>query len=120
VIVVTGAAGFIGSNVVADLEARGQGPIAIVDWFANDERWRNLAGRQVDAFIRPEQIQGWLADHSTEVTAIVSYGGDIHDHRVDVDKLVTNNINFTVALWDWCAVHQVPFITPRPPRLTVG
>lgn len=109
-IVVTGAAGFIGSNIVADLEARGQGPVAVVDWFNQDERWRNLAGRQVDAFVRPEELGEWLTAHAEEVKAIIHMGAISATTERDVDKLVANNINFTVRLWDWCAAHQVTFI----------
>jgi ADP-L-glycero-D-manno-heptose 6-epimerase len=109
-IVVTGAAGFIGSNIVADLEARGQGPIAVVDWFGEDERWRNLAKRSIDAYVRPEDIGTWLAVNAREVTAIIHMGAISATTERDVDRLVSNNINFTVNLWEWCVEHQVPFI----------
>lgn len=109
-IVVTGGAGFIGSNIVADLEERGIGPIAVVDWFEQDDRWRNLSGRQVDAFVRPEQLDEWLAHQIGSITAIVHMGAISATTERDVDKLVANNINFSVKLWDWCAQHQVPFI----------
>lgn len=109
-IVVTGAAGFIGSNIVADLETRGQGPIAVVDWFGEDERWRNLAKRRIDAYVRPEEIDTFLAANANEVTAIVHMGAISATTERDVDKLVSNNINFTVNLWDWCTQYQLPFI----------
>ncbi|WP_395392704.1 ADP-glyceromanno-heptose 6-epimerase [Novosphingobium sp. BL-8A] len=109
-IVVTGAAGFIGSNIVADLEARGLGPIAVVDWFEHDERWRNLARRQIDAFVRPDELGPWLKAHVREVRAVIHMGAISATTERDVDKLVANNINFTIGLWDWCAEHQVPFI----------
>lgn len=109
-IIVTGAAGFIGSNIVADLEERGLGPIAVVDWFGEDERWRNLAKRRIDAFIKPEDLDAWLVTNGSEVTAIIHMGAISATTERDVDKLVANNINFTVKLWDWCAAHQVPFL----------
>ena len=109
-IVVTGAAGFIGSNIVADLEARGQGPIAVIDWFGEDERWRNLAKRRIDAFVRPEDAASWLAANAAEVTAVIHMGAISATTERNVDKLVANNINFSVMLWDWCAEQAVPFI----------
>lgn len=109
-IIVTGAGGFIGSNIVADLEARGQGPIAVVDWFGHDERWRNLAKRDIAAFIRPEQLQDWLARSAAPIDAIIHMGAISATTETDVDRLVENNINFTIGLWDWCATHGVPFI----------
>ena len=113
-IVVTGAAGFIGSNIVADLEERGAGPIAAVDWFGEDERWRNLAKRRIDAFVRPDQLLGppdaWLAENGRAVTAVIHMGAISATTERDVDRLVANNINYTVGLWDWCARAGVPFI----------
>lgn len=109
-IVVTGAAGFIGSNIVADLEARGHSGIAVVDWFGHDERWRNLAKRRIDAFIRPEDLGRWLEANRTAVEVIIHMGAISATTERDVDRLVENNINFTVMLWDWCVEHQVPFI----------
>ena len=96
-IVVTGAAGFIGSNIVADLEAKGAGPIVVCDWFGTDERWRNLAKRRIDAFVRPEDLGEWLNAHAGQVTAVIHMGAISATTERDVDKLVENNINFTVA-----------------------
>lgn len=109
-IVVTGAAGFIGSNIVADLEAAGRGPIAVVDWFGTDERWRNLAKRDIAAFVRPEALDGWLAQNATQIETIIHMGAISATTELDVDRLVENNINLTIRLWDWCAAHGVAFI----------
>ncbi|HET8611726.1 MAG TPA: ADP-glyceromanno-heptose 6-epimerase [Sphingomonas sp.] len=109
-IVVTGGAGFIGSNLVADLEARGQGPIAVVDWFGEDERWRNLANRRIAHFVRPEAIDPFLAAHAGEIRAIVHMGAISATTERDVDRLVELNINYSVRLWDWCAEHGAPFL----------
>ncbi|WP_174296823.1 ADP-glyceromanno-heptose 6-epimerase [Sphingomonas bacterium] len=109
-IVVTGAAGFIGSNIVADLEERGKGPVAVVDRFGEDERWRNLARRRVEAFVLPEHLDAWLDDNGRDVTAVVHMGAISATTERDVDRLVANNINFTVRLWDWCAGRGVPFV----------
>ncbi len=109
-IVVTGAAGFIGSNIVADLEARGDGPIAIVDWFGTDERWRNLAKRRVAHFVRPEQLMLFLDGHAGEVRGVIHMGAISATTERDVDLLVERNIACSVALWDWCAAHEVPFV----------
>ncbi|WCT75194.1 ADP-glyceromanno-heptose 6-epimerase [Sphingomonas naphthae] len=109
-IVVTGAAGFIGSNIVADLEARGDGPIAVVDWFGTDERWRNLAKRRIRHFVKPEVILPFLDAHAAEIRAVIHMGAISATTERDVDRLVDLNINYTVALWDWCTKHQVPLI----------
>ena len=109
-IVVTGAAGFIGSNVVADLNAAGVGPIAAVDWFTTDERWRNLGKRVVAHFVRPDVLVAFLDRHRSDIGAIIHMGAISATTERDVDLLVERNINYTVRLWDWCAVAEVPFI----------
>lgn len=109
-IVVTGAAGFIGSNIVADLEARGQGPVAAVDWFGDDERWRNLANRRVAHFVRPENLPPFLDAHAGEVRGLLHMGAISATTERDVDRLVELNIRATVSLWDWCARAGVPFV----------
>ncbi|MDR3376532.1 MAG: ADP-glyceromanno-heptose 6-epimerase [Ancalomicrobiaceae bacterium] len=109
-IVVTGAAGFIGSNVLAEFEAEGRGPLAAVDWMETGEKWRNLAKRRIAAFVHPDQLLPWLDAHAGEVRLIVHMGAISATTESDVDRLVRLNINYTVSLWDWCTHHRVPFI----------
>jgi ADP-L-glycero-D-manno-heptose 6-epimerase len=57
--VVTGRAGFIGSNVVAALSDRGH-EVAVCDWLRNDDRWRNLANHEISDVVLPEALEPWL------------------------------------------------------------
>lgn len=109
-ILVTGAAGFIGSNVVADLEAAGKGPIAVCDWFGREDKWRNLAKRRIAAFVTPEDLPVFLDDHADELTAIIHMGAISATTEKDVDALVRLNINATAELWDRAARYGIPFI----------
>ncbi len=109
-IVVTGAAGFIGSNIVADLEAAGRGPIAVADWFGTADQWRNLAKRTIMAFVDPEQIIAFLEANAHSIKAVIHMGAISSTTERDVDLLVTFNIRSSVSLWDWCAKARVPFI----------
>lgn len=108
--IVTGAAGFIGSNIVADLEMAGLGPIVVVDWFGNSEKWRNLAKRNIAAFVAPEGLSKYLRELSVPVKAVIHMGAISATTEVDVDRLVELNINYSVMLWDWCSANEVPFI----------
>lgn len=108
-ILVTGAAGFIGSNIVADLEESGMGPIAVSDWFEYGDKWRNLAKREIAEFIRPENIIKWLQSRS-DIIAVIHMGAISATTERNNDLLIERNINATVSLWDWCAEAGVPFI----------
>lgn len=54
--VITGGAGFLGSNLAAGIEERGLGEITIVDRFQTDDRWRNIAKRSLRDIVFPEKF----------------------------------------------------------------
>jgi ADP-L-glycero-D-manno-heptose 6-epimerase len=62
-ILVTGGAGFIGSNLVLELANSGA-RVAVCDLLRSGEKWRNLSGAQLHDVIRPEALFDWLARHS--------------------------------------------------------
>ena len=107
--VVTGGAGFIGSNIAAALAAQGR-RVVVVDWLEIGDKWRNLAPVAVHDVIRPDAVMPWLAAHAGEVAAIVHMGAISATTERDGDRLVSENIRLTLDLWDWCAVHAAPFI----------
>ena len=109
-IIVTGAAGFIGSNILAEFEAQGRGPLVAVDWFETGDKWRNVAKRRIAAFVNPDDLPTFLAAHAAKVKLVVHMGAISATTERDVDRLVRLNINYTVMLWDFCATHGVPFL----------
>jgi ADP-L-glycero-D-manno-heptose 6-epimerase len=109
-IIVTGAAGFIGSNIVAELQDAGRGPIAVIDWFGEENKWRNLVKRNIAAFVAPEQTLSFLDNNATKIESIIHMGAITATTEKNVDLLVERNINYSVMLWDWCTQHKVPFI----------
>ena len=59
-LLVTGGAGFIGSNIVASLNEAGRSDIVVNDTLGTDGRWRNLAKRQIADFVQPHELAAWL------------------------------------------------------------
>lgn len=110
-IVVTGGAGFIGSNLVAALCGRGDGEdVVVADRFGHDDKWRNLAKHSVAEFIEPERLMDFLAGNRGMVTAIYHLGASSSTTERDVDFIIRNNFTLSLALWRWCAEHAVPLI----------
>lgn len=72
--IVTGAAGFIGSNVVTELEAAESGPIVVVDWRQTAEKWRNLADHKIAAFVDSEQVLELLDGNASAIKVIIHMG----------------------------------------------
>ncbi len=66
-IVITGGAGFIGSNLAAALEERGERDLVVCDRLGSDDKWRNLAKRELAAIVPPEGLMAFLAAHAREI-----------------------------------------------------
>lgn len=108
--VITGGAGFIGSNIAATLEARGAGPLVIVDRLRHGDKWRNIAKRNLHDIVHPEDLEFFLATHSREVTAVVHMGAISATTETDADLIVETNFRLSRDLWVWCAENGKPFI----------
>jgi ADP-L-glycero-D-manno-heptose 6-epimerase len=108
-IVVTGGAGFIGSNIVAALAASGE-PVAVCDRLRQADKWRNLARVPLHELIPPEALLEWLAAHADEIDALVHMGAISSTTEKDVDLVVAVNFRLSQALWRWCTLAGKRFI----------
>lgn len=109
-IIVTGAAGFIGSNIVADLHEAGYTKIVCVDWFGDTNKWLNLAKHSIHCFVMPEDLPAFLDTHKNDIACIIHMGAISSTTEKNVDLLIKNNINYSVMLWDKCTNYQISFI----------
>ncbi|MGH6968486.1 MAG: ADP-glyceromanno-heptose 6-epimerase [Stellaceae bacterium] len=109
-IVVTGGAGFIGSNLVAALEERGADDIVVADFLGQEEKWRNLAKRELAAVIPPDRLFAYLDEHADAIEAIFHMGAVSATTERDVDLIVASNFALSQRLWDWCTTHQARLI----------
>jgi len=111
-IVVTGGAGFIGSAIVAELNARGVTDILIVDELGKDEKWKNLRKlryadyMEKDVFL--DAVQGDIL--RVEVEAVIHMGACSSTTETDASFLVRNNFEYTQALAQWAADEDIRFI----------
>jgi ADP-L-glycero-D-manno-heptose 6-epimerase len=108
-IVVTGGAGFIGSNIVAALTASGE-PVAVCDRLGGASKWRNLVRVPLRELVPPPALLDWLAAHAAEVDAVVHMGAISSTTEKDVDLIVEVNFRLSQALWRWCTLNDKRFI----------
>lgn len=106
--IVTGGAGFIGSNLVAALCARGE-EVVVVDRLRQGVKWRNLAKHPVAGIVPPEDLATFLA-RRPPVRALFHMGAISATTETDGDLVARTNIALPQMLWDWCAEAGVPFI----------
>lgn len=104
-VMVTGGAGFIGSNIVASLCEQGDYEVAVCDRLrtAASGKWRNLAKHPIADFVAPEMLFPWLDAHASEVAAVVHMGAISSTTEPDADLIVHTNFTLSRDLWDWCA-----------------
>jgi ADP-L-glycero-D-manno-heptose 6-epimerase len=107
-ILVTGAAGFIGSNVVAALNDAGRSDVVICDWLGRDERWQNLRKRAFRDFVFPGDLATWLQDAKLE--AVIHMGANSSTTARDGDEIMRTNFQASLRLLDWCAMRGVPLV----------
>jgi ADP-L-glycero-D-manno-heptose 6-epimerase len=109
-IIITGGAGFIGSNLVAALEERGERDLVICDRLGQGEKWRNIAKRELAAILPPEGLMDWLAEHARDVQAVFHLGAISSTTERDADLVAATNFSLSLALWEWCAATETRFI----------
>ena len=109
-IIVTGGAGFIGSNIVAELEQQGYKDIVVVDWLGSDDKWKNIAKRELAAVIQPEQLSEFLENHKSEIEAIIHMGAVSATTEKDVDLIIKSNFQLSWELWCFCRDNDKQFI----------
>src|SRR5665647_911994 len=107
-LLVTGGAGFIGSNVVAALNDAGRADVAVCDVLGHDGKWRNLAKRQLADFVPPAQLLSWL--EGRRLDAVIHLGAISETTATDGDLIVDANFRTPLRLLDWCTANATPFI----------
>ncbi len=107
-ILVTGGAGFIGSNIVAELCEAGGMDVAVCDRLEGAEtgKWRNLAKHDIVDLVPPDGLFDWLARHEDRVRAIVHMGAISATTEPDADLILSTNFGLSKALWDWAAARD--------------
>jgi ADP-L-glycero-D-manno-heptose 6-epimerase len=109
-IIVTGAAGMIGSGIVRHLNDLGHTHLLLVDDLKTGDKWKNLLGKQFVDLIQKDQLLSWLNGKEAEVDAIIHMGACSDTVETNADYLIENNFRYTVRLAEWALKHEKRFI----------
>ena len=109
-ILVTGGAGFIGSNLVAGLAAAGLGPVAVCDVFGHDAKWKNLAKHPVHEVVAPDDLPTFLQREGSTLKAVFHMGAISATTETNVDLIMRTNLTLSQSLWRFCSATGCPMI----------
>ena len=109
--IVTGSAGFIGCNVVAELNRRGEERILVVDELGNDDRWKNLRGLKFeDVWLSGRFREAFRGDKLPAVKTVYHLGACSSTTETNANYLLDNNYQYTRELCEWCLARGVRFV----------
>jgi len=109
-ILITGAAGMIGSGVVRYLNDCGYHNLILVDDFKQSDKWKNLVGKQFSDFISRHKIFEYLLGKESEIDAVIHLGACSDTMETNADYLMENNFRFSIRLAEWAISHNKRFI----------
>lgn len=109
-IVVTGAAGFIASNLIRRLNEEGFRNVIAVDKFDNPEKNKNLEGLDILVKVDRNEFFNWLEKNAHEVEFIFHIGARTDTAEFDKELLWQLNTEYTTKIWQACVANQIPLV----------
>jgi len=111
--IVTGGAGFIGSNLVLRLNARGEDDIMVVDNLTDGARYRNLAGCRIADYLDKSSFLDTIIHHrldTASIKAVFHQGACSVTTEWNGRYMMENNYQYSKTLLQFCQQHQIPLI----------
>ncbi|HTF27866.1 MAG TPA: NAD-dependent epimerase/dehydratase family protein, partial [Flavitalea sp.] len=109
-IVVTGAAGFIGSCLVGYLNEKGFYNLILVDEFSRFDKVPNLSGKKFKEKIEREEFFGWLQKPHEEIRFIFHIGAKTDTTEFDYSIHEHLNLDYSKKVWDYCSENSIPVV----------
>jgi ADP-L-glycero-D-manno-heptose 6-epimerase len=111
-IIVTGAAGFIGSNLIKALNARGESRIIAVDNLQQADKFRNLVDCEIAEYFDQDEFPARLVDgdFDDDVAAVLHQGACSDTMQTDGRYMLANNYRYSMVLLRHCQDNDIPFV----------
>jgi len=109
-LVVTGAAGFIGSCLVGKLNALGHTDLILVDDFSKHDKSANYSSKKFSRKIERSEFVEWFTKNSKDITCVFHIGARTDTTEFNIDIFNELNLNYTKSLWKICSTNKIPFI----------
>jgi ADP-L-glycero-D-manno-heptose 6-epimerase len=109
-IVVTGAAGFIGSVLVGALNDEGRSDLILVDEFKREDKMKNLADKEFEKQIDRAEFINWFEANADNIEFIFHIGARTDTTEFDVEIFNRLNLNYTKDIWKICAENEIPMV----------
>ncbi|HEY8896155.1 MAG TPA: ADP-glyceromanno-heptose 6-epimerase [Niastella sp.] len=110
IIVVTGAAGFIGSCLTGFLNSKGYNRLILVDDFSKVVKTPNLEGKQYEQKVEREEFFNWLAENKPEIGFIFHIGARTDTTEFDYSIHEHLNVEYSQKIWNYCTENKVPVV----------
>lgn len=109
-IIITGAAGFIGSNMITELNDAAYHDLVLVDDFSRSDREQNYDGKKYGSLVDRREFMVWLKEHHRQVQMIVHLGARTDTTEFDWDVFLELNLNFSKDVFKLCVEFGLPLI----------
>jgi ADP-L-glycero-D-manno-heptose 6-epimerase len=109
-IVVTGAAGFIGSCLVGFLNEKGFTNLVLVDDFSREDKISNLEGKKITAKVERESFWQWLSENKPVIAFVFHIGAKTDTTEFDYSIHQHLNVEYSQKIWNYCTVQNIPLV----------
>ncbi|EHM09308.1 ADP-L-glycero-D-manno-heptose-6-epimerase [Thermanaerovibrio velox DSM 12556] len=112
-IIVTGGAGFIGSNIIKGLNQMGFEDILVVDRLGSSDKYRNLTDLKFNNYLNKDRFRQMLRENRLaheDIQVVFHQGACSNTMEMDGDYMMDNNLSYSVELLDFCLERRIPFI----------
>ena len=109
-IIVTGAAGFIGSCLIGTLLKTGNDKIVAVDDFSKKEKDENLKNKDIHAFVERSAFFDWFAENHSKVEFVYHIGARTDTTEFDTAVFDELNIGYSKQMWAACSLYNIPLV----------